>query len=714
MTAVPCRSPHLLIIASLACLVTLAAAQSAENLDVTAVGRDPRWTIVGRTTAIVDIKGRRALKLDEGAGIGVVWLGGYDFADGAIDLDVLGRSQPIQGSFVGVAFHVVDASTHDAVYFRPFNYRSSDPSRHSHGVEYVSHPDWPWQRLRSEHPGKYEKAVLPDPDGDEWFHVRVVVERPTIRVFVNNQSEPCLVVDALSRRNSGSIGLWVGEGSGGYFANLRVTRDDRIRRVLQGLRPSIAIKGRPAVRWTVAERMAEYHVPGASIAVIDGGRVAWAQGFGVKQTGATDSVTATTLFQAQSISKPVAATAALILADSGRVSLDEAVNTYLKSWKLPSNAYQVHEKVTLRRILSHSAGLTVGGFAGYRTGDSIPTLRQILNGEKPANNPAIRVDTVPGSVSRYSGGGLVVMQQLLMDVTGEPFPALMKRLVLAPTGMTLSTYEQPLPENRRHEAASGHGGDGLVINGLWPIQPEMAAGGLWTTPTELAEWALAITEAWSGQSSHLLSTRMAREMLSVQHGAFGLGIYLEGAGDTFAFHHAGSNSGFRALLLMFPRAGKGAVIATNADRGDALIDEILTSIATEYQWPSRRQSERVVVNLTARQLQGLIGKYALPPGPTGAPVFFEVSRIDGKLFAELTGLGSYPRMELYAASADSFFTINDLSVAFTRDSGGRAQRVRMGQIEGHAANLPASLPSPPSTNRPRSYQRAAPAPRREG
>ena len=683
MTAVPRRSPNLLIIASLAYLVTPAAAQSSENLDLTAVGRDPRWTIVGRTTSIVDIKGRHALKLDEGAGIGVVWLSGYDFADGAIDLDVLGRSQPIQGSFVGVAFHVVDASTHDAVYFRPFNFRSSDPSRHSHGVEYVSHPDWPWQRLRSEHPGKYEKAVLPDPDGDEWFHVRVVVERPTIRVFVNNQSEPCLVVDALSRRNSGSIGLWVGEGSGGYFANLRVTRDDRIRRVLQGLRPSIAIKGRPAVRWTVAERMAEYHVPGASIAVIDGGRVAWAQGFGVKQTGATDSVTATTLFQAQSISKPVAATAALILADSGRVSLDEDVNTYLKSWKLPSNAYQVHEKVTLRRILSHSAGLTVGGFAGYRTGDSIPTLRQILNGEKPANNPAIRVDTVPGSVSRYSGGGLVVMQQLLMDVTGEPFPALMKGLVLAPTGMTLSTYEQPLPENRRHEAASGHDGDGLVIKGLWPIQPEMAAGGLWTTPTELAEWALAITEAWSGQSSHLLSPRMAREMLSVQHGAFGLGIYLEGAGDTFAFHHAGSNSGFRALLLMFPRAGKGAVIATNADRGDALIDEILTSIATEYQWPSRRQSERDVVNLTARQLQGLIGKYALPPGPSGAPVFFEISRADGKLFAELTGLGSYPRMELYAASADSFFTINDLPVAFTRDGSGRAQRVRMGQIEGH-------------------------------
>jgi hypothetical protein len=214
----------LCLIAALVCIATPVSAQSPENLDVTAVGKDPRWKIAGRTPSIVDIKGKHALKLSEGPGMGVVWLDGFDFADGVIEVDMLGRSQPVQGSFLGVAFRVVDAQTHDAVYFRPFNFRAADAARHSHAVQYVSHPRWPWQTLRSEHPGEYEQAVVPEPDGDEWFHARVVVERPKVTVFVNGASAPCLSVKELSDRTHGSLGFWVGEGSGGHFANLRVTR----------------------------------------------------------------------------------------------------------------------------------------------------------------------------------------------------------------------------------------------------------------------------------------------------------------------------------------------------------------------------------------------------------------------------------------------------------------------------------------------------------
>ncbi|PYT16056.1 MAG: hypothetical protein DMG59_11680 [Acidobacteria bacterium] len=201
-----------------------AGAQPPESLDLTAVGKDPRWKIAGRTTSIVDIKGKHALKISEGAGMGVVWLDGYDFSNGVIEADMLGRSQPVQGSFLGVAFRVVDGQTHDAVYFRPFNFRVADPVRHSHAVQYVSDPRWPWQTLRSEHPGVYEQAVIPEPDGDEWFHARIVVARPKVSVFVNGASAPCLTVKELSDRARGSLGLWVGEGSGGHFANLRVTR----------------------------------------------------------------------------------------------------------------------------------------------------------------------------------------------------------------------------------------------------------------------------------------------------------------------------------------------------------------------------------------------------------------------------------------------------------------------------------------------------------
>ena len=213
-----------LLAAVLPCVAALGWAQPPENLDVTAVGKDPRWKVAGRTTSIVEQKGKHALKVSEGAGMGVVWLEGYDFANGVIEIDLLGRSQPIQGSFLGVAFRVVDAQTHDAVYFRPFNFRAPDAVRHSHSVQYVSHPQWPWQKLRSERTDQYEKAVAPEPDGDEWFHARIVVERPNITVFVNGANTPCLSVKELSDRTHGSIGLWVGEGSGGHFANLRVTR----------------------------------------------------------------------------------------------------------------------------------------------------------------------------------------------------------------------------------------------------------------------------------------------------------------------------------------------------------------------------------------------------------------------------------------------------------------------------------------------------------
>ena len=212
------------LIPALACVAMAASAQSIETLDLNAIGKDPHWKVSGRTTSIADIKGKHAVKISEGEGMGVVWFDGYEFGNGAIEADILGRSQPIQGSFVGIAFRVVDAQTHDAVYFRPFNFRAADPDRHSHAVQYVSHPRFSWQPLRTAHPGEYEKAVTPEVDGDEWFHARIVVARPSVTVFVNGAAMPCLSVKELSDRTGGSVGLWVGEGSGGYFANLRVSR----------------------------------------------------------------------------------------------------------------------------------------------------------------------------------------------------------------------------------------------------------------------------------------------------------------------------------------------------------------------------------------------------------------------------------------------------------------------------------------------------------
>ena len=274
------------------------------------------------------------------------------------------------------------------------------------------------------------------------------------------------------------------------------------------------------------------------------------------------------------------------------------------------------------------------------------------------------------------------MQQLLMDVTGQQFPELMKRLVLTPVGMTSSTYEQPLPQTRWAETASGHDGEGAVIKGKWLIQPQIAAGGLWTTPTDLAKWALAITRAWKGEQNELFSKRTATEMLTVQKAPYGLGVEVQGAGPSLEFSHGGSNLGFRAQVVMFPAVGKGAVIMANGDRADWVIGNLIRSIASEYHWPALTQTEREVVPLSTTQLDALVGVYSLPPGPSGEVVTYEISRTGNRLFAEFKGLGSYPKYELFPSSATSFFSTIGLDINFTLDASGRATSLKMGDIPG--------------------------------
>jgi Beta-lactamase len=210
----------------------------------------------------------------------------------------------------------------------------------------------------------------------------------------------------------------------------------------------------------------------------------------------------------------------------------------------------------------------------------------------------------------------------------------------------------------------------------------MAAGGLWTTPTDLAKWALEITNTWRGSESKLFSKSIATEMLTVQKAPYGLGVELAGTGQSLEFSHGGSNSGFRAFVVMFPAVGKGAVIMANGDRADSVIGNLLTSITSEYHWPARMQTEREVVSLSNAQLDALVGVYSLPPGPSGAPVMYEVTREGNRLFTELKGLGSYPKGEIFPASATSFFSLVGLDVNFTLDSSARATSLKMGEIIG--------------------------------
>jgi CubicO group peptidase (beta-lactamase class C family) len=266
----------------------------------------------------------------------------------------------------------------------------------------------------------------------------------------------------------------------------------------------------------VPDGMAHYHVPGLSLARIHNGTVEWAQAFGVVSVGGA-RVTPDTLFQARSISKSVSALAVLRLVEQGKLNLDADVSQYPKSWKLPTNKFTEEKKVTLRKLLSHTAGATVHGFHGYTTGQTVPTLVQAPNGEKPANSPPVTIDFVPGTKFRYAGGGYAIIQQIMIDVTGEPFPDLMRELVLQPLRMTHSTFQQPVPEKLRSLKAMPHDEDGNAIEGGPRTYPEMAVVGLWTTPSDLALFALAIQNALSGEPGAIVSPSAARESYGQLH-----------------------------------------------------------------------------------------------------------------------------------------------------------------------------------------------------
>ncbi|MGJ5816327.1 serine hydrolase [Paludibaculum fermentans] len=420
--------------------------------------------------------------------------------------------------------------------------------------------------------------------------------------------------------------------------------EERIARVENGLQRPNRLKGSAAERMKIAERMAHYKVPGVSVAVIHGGRVEWARGYGQRDAGSGAPVTAETLFQAASLSKGVAASVAMRLVEQGKLSLDEDVNEKLRSWKVPENEFTKVEKVTLRRLLSHNAGLTVHGFPGYAVGAAVPTLPQLLDGKAPANTAAVRVNKAPGSGYRYSGGGYEVMQLLLEDVTGQKFADLARALILDPLGMKVSSYEQPLGMERARTAASGYRGEGKAIVGRWHTYPEETAAGLWTTPSELARWVLEIQKP-----GKVLKAETVKTMLSKAAGQYGLGIGLNETAGRASFSHGGANEGYRCQYFAYRDSGEGAVVMTNGDWGGDLAMEILRSIAVEYGWVDYLPKERAVVAVDGAVLASYVGDYAFPGGPV---VHIRVK--DGRLTSGLGEVG----VPLLADGPDSFFDMD--------------------------------------------------------
>lgn len=358
------------------------------------------------------------------------------------------------------------------------------------------------------------------------------------------------------------------------------------------LRQTILIKGKPVPRFSIAERMRYYNVPGVSVAIIEGCNVVETRGFGVVREKGLQ-VRSDTLFQAASITKPVTAFGSLRLVDQGKLSLDGDVRPALKTWTFPGSPLLNGHPVTLRRLLSHSAGLNVGGFAGFRVGSPLPSITQILDGLAPATNAPIRVHAVPGTQWKYSGGGFVIAQLLMTETARRPFPELMRDLVLTPVGMNDSNYQQPLSPMLAKRAAAGHLISGEIVPGGWHVYPELGAASLWTTPRDIARFLIAVMRAERGEPHALLSRATAKEMLTAQIAQRGLGVIVENKGKARSFSHGGTNEGFQALMVGHPETCQGAVVMANSDNGRPLINEIMRAVADTYRWPDPRASVEV-------------------------------------------------------------------------------------------------------------------------
>jgi CubicO group peptidase (beta-lactamase class C family) len=339
---------------------------------------------------------------------------------------------------------------------------------------------------------------------------------------------------------------------------------------------------------TLQQVMDRFHVPGVSVAVIKDFEVQWTKGYGIADVDTGMPVEADTLFQAASISKPVAAMAALRAVQEGRFSLDDDINTILKSWKLPESEFTRGHPVTPRSLMSHTSGLGDGfGFPGYHPSAPRPTVIEILNGRKPSNVGPVFMERPPFTAEKYSGGGVMVMQLAMSDVIGTPFPEIMQRWVLGPIGMTNSAYEQPLSAERDRHAARAHSGAGLAMDAKWHVYPELAAAGLWTTPTDLAKFAIEIQKAALGRSSRVLNQSTVREMLTpVGVGDYAVGLAIAKMGQGWYFAHGGSNWGFQCDLRAHRLKGYGVAIMTNGDRGGPVIAEIEARVAAAYGWDS--------------------------------------------------------------------------------------------------------------------------------
>jgi len=431
--------------------------------------------------------------------------------------------------------------------------------------------------------------------------------------------------------------------------------------------------------WTLAERMQFYHINGLSIAVVSNYKLAWAKGYGWANDSLKIPVSTQTLFQAASISKSLNAIGVLKLVQDKKLDLYADINTYLSTWKFPYDSLSKGKKINTANLLSHTGGLTVHGFEGYEPGSSLPTIQQVLDGKKSVNSAPVRSMYEPGLKFEYSGGGVTISQQIVTDITHQPYDKYMYDNVLKPLGMTSSTYQQPPVAKAQNQLSAAYRADGKQLKGKFNAYPEQAAAGLWTNPTDLSKYIIETQLANEGRSAKVLNQQTSKLRLTPYiDKAAALGVFVIDLDGTKYFSHSGANEGFRADYVGSLEGGNGLVIMVNSDNGQ-IIGEIENAIARVYGFKGLYRSKVLATTTVADNvLQSYCGEYELVPGFS-----ITVTREGSHLYGQATG---QDRFELFPESQSKFFLkVVDAKMEFFKDEKGQVVKAILYQNGEHEA-----------------------------
>jgi CubicO group peptidase (beta-lactamase class C family) len=416
------------------------------------------------------------------------------------------------------------------------------------------------------------------------------------------------------------------------------SKEEKIGQVENGLRPEYFIKGDKLK--SITDQMKETNTPGISVAVIHNSEIVWTKGYGVVDIETQKPVNTNSIFQAASISKPLTALAVMKLVQDGKLDLDENINSYLKTWKLPENEFTAKNKVTLRNLLSHTAGISVHGFSGYKADADVPTLVQVLNGEAPENSGKVVVDMEPNTEFRYSGGGYTILQQALIDQLQKTFQEIMQELVLDPLDMTNSFYSNTaLNEKQCSNATSGHNNDGELVIGKRYIYPEMAAEGLWTTAEDLAKFAVEVQKSLKGESSKVITKEFMEIMTTpVLNGEYNIGLCNEKIGAEQLLGHDGGNEGYTCGMIFHKEKEFGVILMSNSQSGYEMNIPFLRSAAAAYGFDNILSPDYETFDLSADAIKLFSGNYRIEFDKT-VKIFEDKSRLVYKtIFDELKQL----------------------------------------------------------------------------